>query len=1523
MNDLGTERERKMAQRLLLLDDGEQLHKCHLRTNKPKTITIGEDWSNTITFQQLQPPVSVEWNGECCKIGETHLLEGEQYTLEHGDSHLHFFLTGESSVLTFDTMQHKSITFGSNDYDDVMIANAAVHLLLYREQLGEPFKLEVYSGVVYHNFLRTMGEVVLKPGDQLYFDGLMVIAGKDDMKIHESTSFTGTKLARLYDQEQRYGAEYPAYHRSPRIIYREPVEKRKIAQPSAKPVKPNEQLARVIVPPLVMIAAMVIVSIFLRSGFYLIVMLSMTIVTVIFSITSYLKSLKQYRLDIKERDKSYREYLKQKTKELYEASNEQHHALTYHYPSVEQLRQMALNVDSRIYEKTMFHHDFLMYRAGLGRVDTSFEIEFNMEEFTLKKDELVEAARELRSQYLNLDDVPVVTSLAKGPVGYIGQRHLVLEQLQLLVMQTALFHSYYDVQFVTIFPEEEKDKWEWMRWLPHASIRNLNVRGFVYHDRSRDQVLTSVYQILKERKLAIDEKSNKNEKLYFSPHIIVLITDEKLILDHPVMEYFNEDPSELGVSLVFVQDVMQSLPEHVKTVIDIRDAANGNIMLEEGELVNRKFKPDHFPQAFNKEDISRSLAALHHLQNLKNSIPESVTFLEMYNVERVEELGILERWSRNETYKSLAVPLGLRGKDDMVQLNLHEKAHGPHGLVAGTTGSGKSEIIQSYILSLAVNFHPYEVAFLLIDYKGGGMANLFKHLPHLLGTITNLDGAQSMRALASIKAELQKRQRLFNEHNVNHINQFQKLYKSGEASEPMPHLFLISDEFAELKSEQPEFMKELVSTARIGRSLGIHLILATQKPSGVVDDQIWSNSKFKLALKVQNASDSMEMLKTPDAAEITLPGRAYLQVGNNEIYELFQSAWSGADYRPDKGDQETTDTTIYAINELGQYDIISDDLSGLANQKEISKVPTELDAVVDYIRDYAASKGIVELPRPWLPPLEEKIFLSDLHDVAYKTSWLEEKKPLEVTFGFLDIPETQAQEPVCLNLSKDGHMAVFSSPGYGKSTFLQTVVMDLARQQSPERLHIYLIDLGTNGLLPLKELPHVADTIMVDEEVKLGKLFRRLNTEMKQRKQRLSKYGVATMEMYEQASGEEVPAIMLIIDTIDSIGDAVYREEFEKMAAQIAREGVSVGIHLVISAGRQNAMRPPLLANIKHQISLYMIDDIETRNIVGRTDLRIEEIPGRGLVKLEQPLLFQTALPVKGEDTLAIIHRLQEECREMAAHWKGKRPLAIPMVPETLPFIDFIQSAEAQTMLTKGSIPFAVDFEQVEPVALTVVEDKNIVILGEQMDAVEQTFSTVISSIAMNEKVDIGLIDNASSGLRGYKENVNIYADTASSMEEFVERLQQLFETREDAFHQIQAATNGQAALSDFLKEIRPMIVLITDMSFIIDTLSFTAQETLAKLIEAGARAGIYFVVGAVYGALERKYDDLASSVKKQKTGVLIGRISDQNILEVLNRPYKEQNLQAYEAYYIKHGKAEKIKIAAPSQRREGVNIGV
>ncbi|MGN0587080.1 MAG: FtsK/SpoIIIE domain-containing protein, partial [Oscillospiraceae bacterium] len=215
-------------------------------------------------------------------------------------------------------------------------------------------------------------------------------------------------------------------------------------------------------------------------------------------------------------------------------------------------------------------------------------------------------------------------------------------------------------------------------------------------------------------------------------------------------------------------------------------------------------------------------------------------------------------------------PVGIDENGDICYLDLHQDGHGPHGLVAGMTGSGKSEFIMTYILSMALNYSPAEVSFILIDYKGGGMSKAFEKLPHLAGMITNLDGSDITRAFVSIDSELRRREHVFADTGKQlemtnlDIYKYQKLYRSGMVSEPMSHLFIISDEFAELRAQQPEFMDKLISTARIGRSLGVHLILATQKPSGVVSDQIWSNSRFKVCLKVQEAADSMDMILPKD-----------------------------------------------------------------------------------------------------------------------------------------------------------------------------------------------------------------------------------------------------------------------------------------------------------------------------------------------------------------------------------------------------------------------------------------------------------------------------------------------------------------------------------------------------------------------------------------------------------------------------------------------------------------------------------
>lgn len=1224
---------------------------------------------------------------------------------------------------------------------------------------------------------------------------------------------------------------YPDFHRSPRIIYRSSEDKITVNAPGNEPNKSKDELLKLIVPPLVMIGVSILISIFRPRGIYIIATMSMALVTMIFSITGYFKNRKQYKQDLQERIDSYHDYLSDKSIELQKLAKEQKRGQHYHYPTIEGLQEMADTYHHRIYEKTPLHFDFLYYRLGLGEVPTSYNIHYSQPERSGKKDPLENEGYNLYFNNRYIKNMPIVANLSHGPVGYIGPRGLVLEQLQLMVNQLAFFHSYHDVQFITIVPEEEMDKWSWMRWLPHETLQDVNVRGFVYNQRSRDQVLNSLNQILKLRRTQREDKSAKEGTL-FSPHYVVIVTDEKLILDHVIMEFFTEDPTELGCSLIFVQDVMSSLSENIKTIINIKDRNTGQLVIEEGELKETDFELDHFLEDYDKENISRRLAPLNHLQNLKSSIPEAVTFMEMYQAEEFEDLHVQERWISHAPYKSSAVPLGLRGQDDIVYLNLHEKAHGPHGLVAGTTGSGKSEIIQSYILSLAVNFHPHDVAFLLIDYKGGGMANLFKDLPHLLGTITNLDGAQSMRALVSINAELKRRQRLFAKADVNHINQYQKKYKLGEVSEPMPHLFLISDEFAELKSNQPEFMKELVSTARIGRSLGIHLILATQKPSGVVDDQIWSNSRFKLALKVADRGDSMEMLHTPDAAEITQAGRAYLQVGNNEVYELFQSAWSGADYQPEKDDQGIEDHTIYSINDLGQYEILNDDLSGLDQAENIKEVPTELDAIVENIQALTKEMGISDLPQPWLPPLSNQIAVTDLRKEGSVDLW--SKAPsYKAVLGFMDIPSQQAQEVAYHDFEDDGHLSIFAGPSMGKSTALQTVTMDLARHNSPEFLDLYLFDFGTNGLLPLRRLPHVADFFTIDDDEKIAKFIARIKVEM-------------------------------------------------------SDDGSSLGISLVISAGRTAALRSSLMANLKERIALKLTDDSESRTLVGRHQHIMEDIPGRGLIKRDDIEVLQVALSTEGTETFDIINNIQNESDAMNSKWTGPRPKAIPIVPEELTFDDFMATDSVQADLSANRLPLGLEMVDVESYSLALNRFKHMLYMSDSDESLEAVGSHIIKVLLNVPNYHTMIIDSLGE-YESYQGQVRTYVGS-DMIEDMADQLIYELQQRESQ------------------SEIAEWFIMIPDFESFVAKSNMKLEQVQA-LLDNGPRYGLHLILGSSYNYVGTKIDAVPKYVRTTTQYVLAGmRLMDQTFLEKVYNS-KEIRPNKDEAYIHDRKTYQKLKL--------------
>ena len=1439
-----------MKKRIILY---KRSFRYELALEEGKTATVSNQETAQLTLASQESPLHFQWDQE-----EVFYQYGEDKGLLKNSRILGdvvcYLATGE--VHTYELLDKEEILVADEEGADVRVHYPVRFLLVKKDQA---WTCQLLSGKLYHNHkLVTEATVPLAFGDELAIGDVTFKLYPEELGVEGSVEVSPYLVPRLHSRYDFY-KDYPEYHRSPRIIYRSSEDKILINPPGAEPQKPSDELLKLIMPPLIMVGVTLLITIFQPRGLYIIATVSMSVVSVIFSVQSFFKNRKKYKEDKKERVELYHLYLKDKAKDLEQLSRKQREGMFYHFPAIEDLTKMVKRYDSRIYEKTPLHFDFLAYRLGLGKVPTSYELKYGQEERSGKKDALEEEGYDLFKAHQKIDNLPIVASLNRGPVGYVGPRPIVLEQLQLLVAQLAVFHSYHDLTIIPIIPEEEKESWDWMRWLPHATLQDMNVRSFVYNQRTRDQVLNSLNQILKLRK-AQKEEEKANDTKIFHPHYVVLITDETLILDHVIMEFFREDPTELGCSIIYVADVLSSLSENIQTVISIKDRNQGQLLLQEGVLRELDFQLDHFPEGYDKEAISRGLAPLKHIQQLKSSIPDSVTFLEMYQAETFNDLKVLSRWESHAPYQSLAVPIGLRGKDDLVYLNLHEKAHGPHGLIAGTTGSGKSETIQSYILSLAVNFHPHDVAFLLIDYKGGGMANLFKDLPHLLGTITNLDGAQSMRALASINAEIHRRERLFGQYGVNHINQYQKKFKLGEATEPLPHLFLISDEFAELKVNQPDFIKELVSIARVGRSLGVHLILATQKPSGVVDDQIWSNSRFKLALKVADRGDSMEMLRTADAAEITQTGRAYLQVGNNEVYELFQTAWSGADYQPEKDQLGIEDHTIYLINELGQYEVLNQDLSGLDMAEEIKEVPTELDVIVQGINHLHQEEGIAAVAQPWLPPLKERITLDELDKVVPIEAWQKQTAP-SVLIGVADIPQAQKQEAVAIDLSKDGNILLYGSPGTGKTTFLQTVAMDLARKQSPENLTMYLLDFGTNGLAPLTQLPHVADSLLLDQTEKIQKFIRIINRELDRRKKLLSEHGVGTIALYREVTGKQEPTMVILMDSYESMKDEPYEQDLFKLFMRISREGLSIGVHLIITASRQNNLRAQLYSNFKHQLTLPQNDISEVRGIVGATPLAstMEDIKGRALMKRDEVDVVQFALPVAGDNDIQIINNLRDQVQSLKEMWTGRTPAGIPMVPDELTIQNFMSMPTTRKVIEDHQLPVGLELEEVETIGLPMKKLKHLMLLSDKDSSLSLVTKHIIRTVIETVSGHKVTILDPTDEYKTFVASVNNYVPSTSDFKSVIEQLK-------DQVHY--ARQNG----GDF-----EHYIFITDMGQFVSESGVEIND-IALLMEEGLKVGLHFVF-SMHKNFISAYNDTAKYLKSHlETALIAMKMSDQTI---------------------------------------------
>ncbi len=1147
---------------------------------------------------------------------------------------------------------------------------------------------------------RRVNECVLRPGDRIFYNGYLFVCGQKmialDKAPYVSVRTGGAITPYIPPAEETGRMEYYFDDvKDDKYIYVAPrftkeVERReyKIVQPPSR----NDQNAQPAVLSLGPAFTMGIASV--TTGTFsvlnamdkgselsaiaptLIMTGSMAASSLLWPVINKTYTKNKSRKDERNRKSVYMHYLADMEKKIGEDMEEALQLMKANNPDLDQLRQRIELGTANLWERSEGDIDFLNVCIGSGGVPFDCDIKSEIPAIELHHDVLYDEMRKLTEKKYTLKNAPVVFSLAENYIcGIAGKNPAASELARSLVLQLAALHNYADLKIAVIYDRTEEDIWSSIRWLPHTWDDKRENR-YVASDAEELKILTS----LLEAELSPVEGSNgKNNASLTGKHYVVICASKTLSSKMNLLQHIAERPEYANFSYIAVLDEARLLPKESSIVLRVcseelakekAGASNLNLVITGSDYTEPMYiEPLKLP-----EDMFRSSAV--SLANTKLGLssggykmPDMLTFLEMYGVKTIEELNCLQRWRESNSVRTLAAPLGVDSRGDLFNLDLHQKAHGPHGLIAGTTGSGKSEFIMTMILSLAVNYSPHDISFLLIDYKGGGMAVAFKELPHVAGIITNLDGAAVNRSLISIQSELKRRQALFLEEGknlnttINDIYKYQSLYKDGRVSRPLQHLYIVSDEFAELKSQQPEFMSELISAARIGRSLGVHLILATQKPSGVVNDQIWSNSRFKICLKVQERADSNEVIRCPDAAAITQTGRFYLQVGYNEIFELGQSAWAGAKYDPSGESLVRIDDSVEIVDNVGRVIIQADnekrkqaDRAKKAAAKAASaagapaKEPeSQLQEITAHLTELATKEHMCA-DKLWLDPIPAHIYAEELEQ---KYEFAPDEEKLTVVMGEYDVPQKQEQRLLTLS-PQDGNIIVYGSAGFGKTTFLNAYLYGMLRRYSAKRSVYYIIDCASETLRAYEKYNAVGAVCTIDNTEKIDNLMTFLKTEMLERKQVISESG-GDYERYCK-SHDDLPAINLVIANIGAFCESF---DYDDMLEKIARDGVKLGIYMVVSQ-LNSSIRHRLAQNFSRVFCMQLNSGayIDVLGSVGR--MVPAKHKGRGLFKHEFTSEFQTAYITKDEDVFRFI---REQAEVINAKHGSARAAKIEVLP--------------------------------------------------------------------------------------------------------------------------------------------------------------------------------------------------------------------------------------------------------------------
>jgi S-DNA-T family DNA segregation ATPase FtsK/SpoIIIE len=1074
-----------------------------------------------------------------------------------------------------------------------------------------------------------------------------------------------------------------------------------IQAPPPIPGRPTSSLVAVLLPFAFTLVGLGLSVAFLTGSNYSFLLLSLPLMfgSALVGVINYFNERKKYNQTLEQRQRLYRDHLHERRQALEESAAQQRRARLEIHPDPRTCFAIAArhspDLARHLWERSgglerPRDPDFLELRLGLGRLPASFAVKPPARPAQIgEKDDLFEQALRLADEFRFVDDLPIPLPLGEvGAAGVAGPRSLVLENVRAALVQLAALHAPNEVKLVALLPAHELPEWTWLRWLPHVWDDERKRRFLTASPEDARALLSALFPLLQKRALA---QSGTDQPRLEHPAFVFLFADPSLYaagaetsVIGPLMRLLLTQSKAANAYALFLNDRPEALPAACGAVLDLNAS---RLRLVGPPTLDLPLAPDRLSAA-EAERFARALAPV-RLKALTSAadLPASLPLTALLKTPRLEAYPLQQAWTQRDTFQRLEVPLGVEAGGGEVLLNFQDTASGgdgSHAMIGGTTGTGKTRFLQTLILLLAAHHHPHDVNFILIDYKGQDLLKGLEDLPHVVGTLGNLEKADTQalmidRLFVCLEAELRRRRVLLAGRN---INQYQHDHLQGKDPQPLPHLFVVIDEFAEMLRNSPDkatMTKRLLSIGATGRSLGVHLVLATQDPSGVVTDELRNNINIRICLRMGSRQASMDILRLPDAYEnisSSQVGRAYLQVGNNDRFVLFQVAWGGDSYQPG---QSSAASGLIARVEL---DGTRTPLRRFLPIAPGAAAETQLTALARHLQQTAADLGLTRLPGPLSPPLRNEIYLDEIGPATppsgLPAAWSAAHTPyLAPIVGQLDDPSAQSQPPLALPLGDAGHLALFGESGSGKTTFLLTLLTSLALTYPPDRVQVYLLEPTGRRLEWLKGFPHVGDHFSGDDLERLKRYFRFLERELRQRKEAFARLGITSLRDLHGSPlpAGEGPGVRAAILTLLEDYAAFYKLtqdrnlDLNDRLVTLVREGAAYGLHFVLTLTAPSELRVNLANSISLAATLHLANPADYSLAVGPTGgLTPAPVPGRGLFKGAPPLEFQTALPVRGRSDPERIQALKALMENLDRAWGDRpRPRAFAPLPAVLP----------------------------------------------------------------------------------------------------------------------------------------------------------------------------------------------------------------------------------------------------------------